>query len=64
MDSSLLPIAGGLLVAVAIGWMLWPKSSSKSIVDIHGLLSQLIDAAPNQKSQQLLREAGIGVHWN
>jgi len=62
MDSSYLPIIGCVLVALALGWMLWPKSMGIVVEpkkeNIHELLSRLIASAPNAKSKKLLREAG------
>jgi hypothetical protein len=59
MDSNLVPIIGCVLVALALGWMLWPKSiMSAPKENIHELLSRLIASAPNAKSKKLLREAG------
>ena len=62
MDSSLVPIIGCVMVLGALGILLWPQRKSilpaPAAVDIHALLAQLLAAAPNEKSKQLLREVG------
>jgi hypothetical protein len=62
MDFNLVPIIGCVLVALALAWMLWPKSMANVVEpkkeNIHELLSRLIASAPNAKSKKLLREAG------
>ena len=62
MASNLVPIIGCVMVLGALGILLWPQRKSilpvQPAVDIHALLAQLIAAAPNEKSKQLLREVG------
>jgi len=62
MASNLVPIIGCVMVLGALGILLWPQRKSilptPPTVDIHSLLAQLIAAAPNEKSRQLLREVG------
>lgn len=64
MLNNLLPIAGMVCILVSILWMLKPVKSqvisepAPTKRNIHEMLAEIIEQAPNAKSASLLRQAG------